>query len=89
MDELKDNKAYLTSYITLIWGLMIDDLKAVQHSIDVVKLAVHDMRPDGSFPIDTQRSGMGLKYNSDSYGYLLMMASLLKDATGKDLFNYD
>ena len=85
----QDNKAYLTSYITLIWGLMIDDLKAVQHSIDVVKLAVHDMRPDGSFPIDTQRSGMGLKYNSDSYGYLLMMASLLKDTTGKDLFNYE
>ena len=87
--ERQDNKAYLTSYITLIWGLMINDLKAVQHSIDVVKLAVNDMRPDGSFPIDTQRSGMGLKYNADSYGYLLMMASLLKDATGKDLFNYE
>ena len=87
--DRQDNKAYLTSYITMIWGLMINDLKAVQHSIDVVKLAVNDMRPDGSFPIDTQRSGMGLKYNSDSYGYLLMMASLLKDATGKDLFNYE
>ncbi|WP_440677804.1 alginate lyase family protein [Candidatus Pelagibacter sp. HIMB1587] len=87
--DRQDNKAYLTSYITMIWGLMINDLKAIQHSIDVVKLAVNDMRPDGSFPIDTQRSGMGLKYNSDSYGYLLMMASLLKDATGKDLFNYE
>ena len=87
--DRQDNKAYLTSYITMIWGLMINDLKAVQHSIDVVKLAVNDMRPDGSFPIDTQRSGMGLKYNADSYGYLLMMASLLKDATGKDLFNYE
>jgi len=87
--DRQDNKAYLTSYITMIWGLMINDLKAVQHSIDVVKLAVNDMRPDGSFPIDTQRSGMGLKYNADSYGYLLMMASLLKDTTGKDLFNYE
>ena len=87
--DRQDNKAYLTSYITMIWGLMVNDLKAVQHSIDVVKLAVNDMRPDGSFPIDTQRSGMGLKYNADSYGYLLMMASLLKDATGRDLFNYN
>jgi len=87
--QRQDNKAYFTSYITLIWGLMINDLKAVQHSIEVVKLAVHDMRPDGSFSTDTQRGGMGLKYNSDSYGYLLMMASLLKDATGKDLFNYE
>ena len=86
--DRQDNKAYLTSYMTLIWGLMVNDLNAVQNSIDVVKLAVHDMRPDGSLPIDTQRSGMGLKYNSDSFAYLLMMASILKDVTGKDLFLY-
>ena len=86
--DRQDNKAYLTSYMTLIWGLMVNDLNAVQNSIDVVKLAVHDMRPDGSLPIDTQRSGMGIKYNSDSFAYLLMMASILKDVTGKDLFLY-
>jgi len=87
--DRQDNKSYLTSYITLIWGLMINDLNAVQNSINVVKLAVHDMRPDGSFPIDTQRGGMALKYNSDSFGYLLMMASILKDKTGIDLFSYN
>jgi len=86
--DRQDNKAYLTSYMTLVWGLMVNDLNAVQNSIDVVKLAVHDMRPDGSLPIDTQRGGMGLKYNSDSFAYLLMMASVLKDVTGKDLFLY-
>jgi len=87
--DRQDNKSYLTSYITLIWGLMVNDLNAVQNSIDVVKLAVHDMRPDGSFPIDTQRSGMGIQYNSNSYGYLLMISSLLKDKTGIDLFSYN
>ena len=86
--DRQDNKAYLTSYMTLIWGLMVNDLNAVQNSIDVVKLAVHDMRPDGSLPIDTQRSGMGIKYNSDSFAYLLMMASILKDVTEKDLYLY-
>ena len=87
--DRQDNKAYQTSYITLIWGLMVNDLNAVQNSIDVVKLAVHDMRPDGSFPIDTQRGGMGINYNYYSYGYLLMIASLLKDKTGIDLFSYN
>ena len=87
--DRQDNKSYLTSYIILIWGLMVNDLNAVQNSIDVVKLAVHDMRPDGSFPIDTQRSGMGIQYNSNSYGYLLMISSLLKDKTGIDLFSYN
>ena len=86
--DRQDNKAYQTSYITLIWGLMVNDLIAVQNSINTVKLAVHDMRPDGSFPIDTQRGGMGIDYNNKSYGYLLMMASILKDKTGKDLFSY-
>ena len=86
--DRQDNKAYQTSYITLIWGLMVNDLIAVQNSINTVKLAVHDMRPDGSFPIDTQRGGMGIDYNNKSYGYLLMMASILKDKTGQDLFSY-
>ena len=87
--DRQNNKAYQKSYITLIWGLMVNDLNAVQNSINVVKLAVHDMRPDGSFPIDTQRSGMGISYNNKSYGYLLMMASTLKDKTGVDLFSYN
>ena len=88
--DRQNNKAYQKSYITLIWGLMVNDLNAVQNSINVVKLAVHDMRPDGSFPIDTQRSGMGISYNNNkSYGYLLMMASTLKDKTGVDLFSYN
>ena len=86
--DRQDNKAYQTSYMTLMWGLMVNDLNAVQNSINVVKLAVHDMRPDGSFPIDTQRGGMGIDYNSKSYGYLLMMASILKGKTGEDLFSY-
>ena len=86
--DRQDNKAYQTSYMTLIWGLMVNDLNAVKNSIDVVKLAVHDMRPDGSFPIDTQRGGMGIDYNSKSYGYLLMMASILKGKAGEDLFLY-
>ena len=87
--DRQNNKAYQKSYITLIWGLMVNDLNAVQNSINVVKLAVHDMRPDGSFPIDTQRGGMGIDYNNKSYGYLLMMASTLKDKTGVDLFSYN
>ncbi len=32
---------------------------------------------------------MGIDYNNKSYGYLLMMASLLKDKTGIDLFSYN
>ena len=84
-----DNKAYFAAYITMLWGLMVSDQQTVQKTVDVVKLAVHDMRPDGSFPIDSQRSGMGLKYNSDALGYLIMMSALIKVNSGFDLFAYE
>jgi len=32
---------------------------------------------------------MGIDYNNKSYGYLLMMASILKDKAGVDLFSYN
>jgi hypothetical protein len=84
-----DNKAYMTAYITAVWAFMASDKAAAQHSIDVAKLAIHDMRPDGSFPLDSQRGGMGLKYSTDSLGYLIMIAALVQVNTGQDLFAYD
>lgn len=87
--DRQDNKAYMKTYMAMLWGLMIGDDQAVQKAIDTFKLAMHDMRPDGSMPIDTQRGGMGLKYNSDSVSYLVMMAALLRANTGQDLFAYE
>jgi hypothetical protein len=84
-----DNKAYMTAYITSVWAFMVSDKAAAQHSVNVTKLAIHDMRPDGSFPLDSQRSGMGLKYSTDSLGYLIMIAALVKVNTGQNLFAYD
>ena len=85
----QDNKAYMTAYITMVWAFMVSDKNAAQNSVNMVKLAVHDMRPDGSFPIDSQRGGMGLKYGTDSAGFLVMMAALVRVNTGQDLFAYD
>ena len=86
--DRQDNKAYMVAYATMLWGLMVGDDLAVQEAVNVYKLAINDMRADGSWPIDSQRSGMGLKYGADSTGYLVMMAALLKNATGQDLTAY-
>jgi hypothetical protein len=87
--DRQDNKAYMTAYITMIWAFMVSDDKADQNSVDITKLAIHDKRPDGSFPIDSQRSRMELKYGTDSLGYLIMIAALVKSNTGQDLFSYN
>lgn len=86
--DRQDNKAYMVSYYTMIWGFLIGDDPLIQKTINTYKLAINDMRPDGSFPIDTQRSGMGLKYNSDSVGYLLMMAAMVNTNTENNLIGY-
>ncbi|MDC0131137.1 heparin lyase I family protein, partial [Planktomarina temperata] len=51
-------------------------------------LAIHDMRPDGSFPTDSARSGMGLHYSSIATGHLVMMSALIYSNTQQDLFSY-
>jgi hypothetical protein len=86
--DRQDNKALMRTYIALIWGLMTGDDKPVQDAIFALKLAIHDMRPDGSWPIDSQRGGMGLVYGSDMTSSVASIAIALKSALGIDLFDY-
>ena len=83
-----DNHHYFQMYLAMVWGLMVGDDPLVQETIERYKLALHDMRPDGSWPIDSQRSGFGIKYGSDNTGYLIAMGALIKSNTGQDLFSY-
>ncbi len=83
-----DNKVYMRAYIALLWGLMVGDDRPVQEAIFTYKLAIHDMRPDGTWPIDSQRGGMGLDYNSSATRGVVMIAVALKSARNIDLFDY-
>ena len=86
--DRSDNKAYMRTYYTMIWAFMTGDNSTAQKAIDIYKLAIHDMRPDGSFPIDSQRGGMGINYNSDALSYLVMMAALVNTNTDQNLVDY-
>jgi hypothetical protein len=86
--DRSDNKAYMRTYAALIWGLMVGDDRPVEAAIEVYKLAIHDMRPDGSWPIDSQRGGMGLHYNSGDTAQIVLIATALKLAREVDLFSY-
>ena len=83
-----DNKTYMRAYIALLWGLIVGDDRPVQAAIFTYKLAIHDMRPDGTWPIDSQRGGMGLDYNSSATRNVVMIAIALKSARNIDLFDY-
>ena len=84
----QDNKEYQKTLIGLNWALLTNDEITIQAAADVFKLAIHDMRPDGSFPIDSQRGGMGLDYNSAATGNLVTLAATLRESKSIDLFPY-
>ena len=74
--------------MTAIWGLATGDREAVQHAIERYKLAIHNMRPDGSFAQDSSRGGSGLSYNNLITGDLVLTAALFKTSLDIDLFDY-
>ena len=84
----QDNKSYHAAEIVLVWSIMVGDDKTTQSVIDVYKQAISDMRPDGSFPIDSSRGGMGITYQAHSTSHLVMIAAILKKSKGVDLFKY-
>jgi hypothetical protein len=83
-----DNKTLMTAYVVLLWGIISDDSAAVREGINAYKLALHFMRPDGSFPVDSQRGGMGIQYSAYNVSYLIQIASAVRQAYGMDLFAY-
>ncbi len=86
--DREDNKAYMRTYAALLWGLIVGDNRPVQDAINSYKLAIHDMRPDGSWPIDSQREQRGLHYDSAATSHLVTIATALQNARGVDLFSY-
>jgi hypothetical protein len=85
----QDNKPFLRSHVALIWALMTDDELAVRQVVENFKQAITEMRPDGSWPIDSQRGGSGLLYGSRSTNALVLTALALQSARGVDLFSFE
>jgi hypothetical protein len=83
-----NNHDNLYAYMGAVWGLGTNDRTAVQQAIDTYKRNIEDMRPDGSWPIDSQRGANANQYVSMATGDLVMLAALLKVKLGIDLFSY-
>jgi hypothetical protein len=84
----QDNKAYMRAYYLTLWAVTIGDIQLLRQVSDEYKLSIHDMRPDGSLPNDSSRSGMGLKYHADAVKFLTAIAQIFKDTIGTNLHKY-
>ncbi|SEQ02817.1 Alginate lyase [Devosia sp. YR412] len=85
--DRQDNKAYLVAYIVMLWGVLIDEPSMIDAGIEAYKNAIYDMRPDGSFPVDSGRGGSGLHYSNRSTMMMVALATL-GDVVDADLHEF-
>jgi hypothetical protein len=83
------NHDNLFNYFTAIWGIAVNDRAAVQRAIDGYKRAIHEMRPDGSWPYDSQRGANGNHYNNAATSDLLSLGMLIQQRFGLPLLDYE
>lgn len=85
--DRQDNKAYLRDYTALLWGTITNDQRLKDAAYEGFRIAIEDMRPDGSFPRDSSRGGNGLHYSNRSTGVLNAIA-VVASTQGVDLYGY-
>ncbi|MEX0502731.1 alginate lyase family protein [Alphaproteobacteria bacterium LSUCC0719] len=84
----QDNKNYLRHYTAMLWGILVGDDRLIDQARKAYRSALYYMRPDGTFPTDVARGGMGLHYQNLSVNVLVTMAAA-SQAIGEDWINME
>ena len=84
----QDNKQYLSDYIQSVWGYTNGDDDIILDLAENYKLAIHDMRNDGSIVYESIRGGTSLTYQVHALARLTKQAALIKAITGVDIAQY-
>ena len=86
--NLQDNKNYLRHYTALLWGILVGDDRLVDQARSAYLDALYFMRPDGSFPTEVARGGMGNQYQNTSVNVLVTMAAASR-LIGEDWMSFE
>lgn len=84
----QDNKAYFRTQIALNWGIITGDAKLIGNAITMFKHAINEMRPDGSFPVESSRGGSANMYQSTATEHILAIAIALSEHFGLPAFTF-
>lgn len=84
----QDNKQYLSDYIQSVWGYTNGDDDIILDLAENYKLAIHDMRNDGSIVYESIRGGTSLTYQVHALARLTKQAALIQAITGVDIAQY-
>jgi poly(beta-D-mannuronate) lyase len=81
----RNNHRYLRDSVTMAWGAFIGDNALFFTGIDRVRLALEQMREDGSLPLETDRGSDALFYQRHAISSLVAMAEIAA-VQGYDLY---
>lgn len=82
-----NNHRYLADSVLTLWGDVIDDKELYNKGRTRFEIAIHDMRADGSLPLETRRGSRALWYMRQSLANLTFMAEIYAQ-NGDDLYGY-
>lgn len=83
----RNNHAHLAASVLMAWGGLTNDPELVETAIAVYRRAIADMRPDGSFPLETMRGARALWYQRHALASLVTIAAMA-EVQGIDLWSY-
>ncbi len=82
----RNNHRYLRDSVTMAWGALIGDNALFFTGIDRFRLALEQMREDGSLPLETDRGPDALFYQRHAISSLVAMAEIAA-VQGYDLYD--
>jgi poly(beta-D-mannuronate) lyase len=85
MDPSRNNHRYLRDSVTMAWGAFKGDNALFFTGIDRFRIALEQMRDDGSLPLETDRGSEALFYQRHAIASLVAMAEIAA-VQGYDLY---
>jgi poly(beta-D-mannuronate) lyase len=80
-----NNHRYLSDSVDMAWGALRGNDALFRHGVESFQLALHQMRPDGSLPLETERGAKALWYQRQAVASLVTIAEIAA-VQGHDLY---
>lgn len=84
---LVNNHTYLSAAVDMAWGAMVGEPVAFRKGLEAYRLAIAQMRGDGSLPRETERGARALWYQRHAIASLITIAEMAA-VQGIDLYGY-
>lgn len=88
IDLTDNNMSYMRFAIDMEWGALVGDDVYFKKGVEGYISALAQMRPDGSFPLETGRGAMATHYTSHAISSLVLMAEIVANQ-GHNLYDLE